>query len=46
MIKGIGMQLNCRGLLRSLKKSKTFIDRVLTPIEIEMFRLLPFHRQG
>ncbi|AZP91845.1 holo-ACP synthase [Enterococcus mundtii] len=46
MIKGIGIDaVELSRIAKIIKEKQNFIDRVLTPSEIEIFRLLPFHRQ-
>ncbi|MGM9902711.1 holo-[acyl-carrier-protein] synthase [Enterococcus sp. 10A9_DIV0425] len=46
MITGIGIDaVELSRIAKIIKEKTSFIDRVLTPSEIEMFRRLPFHRQ-
>ena len=46
MIKGIGIDaVELPRIAKIIKEKQNFIDRVLTPNEIEQFQILPFHRQ-
>ncbi|WP_165004225.1 MULTISPECIES: holo-ACP synthase [unclassified Enterococcus] len=46
MIKGIGIDaVELPRIARIIKEKPHFVDRVLTPKEIELFHILPFHRQ-